>query len=240
MLLRCCYVSLLLCTAGAQGLGLDAGSLMPAKPIDRIRDLYAALALRDPHSAAHSQRTAQIAVAMGAGMNPAELYVLAVASLLHDIGKLSIPMRILNFKGRLSAEDWTRMQGHSAMSARLVRMAGLPLGDEIALAVRHHHENVDGSGYPDGLAGEQISLAGRIICLADAYDAISSARAYHRDRTHDETMGILSREVGRKCDAGVFERFRHEVEPCLRQSWPWPDEDRAVWEPIEAYLAAQH
>ncbi|OZI74033.1 HD-GYP domain-containing protein [Bordetella genomosp. 12] len=205
--------------------------------IGRIEALMQSLTERDPHTAGHSRRTARIAMALGEGarLDAAQSYVLGAAALLHDIGKLGVPARILDFKGRLDRADWARMQEHSVLGERIVRAAELPLGDQLARAVRHHHENVDGTGYPDGLAGEQIELAARMISLADAYDAISSARSYHGERTHAETMGILAGEVGRKCDAGVFELFVREVEPRLTGARPWPHAEAAAWQAIQRY-----
>ncbi|AKQ61174.1 HD domain-containing protein [Bordetella hinzii] len=218
---------------------------MPAAPVQagamgRMQGLIKALARRDPHTAGHSRRTAGIAMVLGesAGLDMAQSYVLGAAALLHDIGKLAVPIRILESRGRLDRVDWARMQGHSAMGARIVRAAALPLGEEIARAVRHHHENVDGSGYPDGLAGEEIALAARIISLADAYDAISSARSYHGERTHAQTMGILAGEVGRKCDPALFELFMREAEPRLAGRKSWPEREVAARRAIARYCAA--
>lgn len=183
----------------------------------RIQSILSVLRRRDAHTAVHAERTAHVAMLLGqaAGLEQDQQYVLATAALLHDIGKLSVPMRILEFRGRLGGDDWVRMQGHSAVGARIVQELHLPLGDEVAQAVRHHHESVDGSGYPDRLKGDEIALPARIISLADAYDAISSARSYHRQRSHEETMDILGGEIGRKCDGPLFELFRSEVVPRL-------------------------
>lgn len=218
--------------------GTPQEALQQATPLGRIQGLLQVLSRRDPHTASHARRTAQIAVALGQAcrLDSRDLYILSAAAQLHDIGKLAVPMRILEFKGRLDSVDWARMQGHSAMGARIVRMADLPHGEEVAAAVRQHHENVDGSGYPDGLKGEQISLAGRIVSLADAYDAISSARSYHRSRTHAEAMDILVAEIGCKCDAELFACFRAEVEPRLQGLHAWLDRDWAPEAALAAYL----
>lgn len=206
----------------------------------RIQAMQAVLQRRDPHTAVHTARTAHIAMLLGevAGLDAGQQYVLATAALLHDIGKLSVPMRILEFRGRLDGADWSRMQGHSAVGGRIVQTMGLPLGEQIAQAVRQHHESVDGSGYPDGLRGSEIVLPARIISLADAYDAISAARAYHRQRSHDETMDILAGEVGRKCDGELFALFRTDVVPQLLQDRCVSDPGQAAQQAIERYCRA--
>ncbi|AHV94083.1 HD-GYP domain-containing protein [Bordetella holmesii] len=209
----------------------------PADAMGRIRALMQALTERDPHTAAHSQRTARIAMALGeaACLGEADSYVLGAAALLHDIGKLGVPARILESKGKLEGMDWARMQEHSILGERVVRAADLPLGEQLARAIRHHHENIDGSGYPDGLSGEQIELSARMISLADAYDAISSARSYHGGHSHEQTMQILMGEVGRKCDPGLFALFVGEVAPRVTGARPWPEADDAAWRAIRCY-----
>jgi HD-GYP domain-containing protein (c-di-GMP phosphodiesterase class II) len=99
------------------------------------------------------------------------------------------------------------MKGHAATGADIIMHSAMPQRDLIALAVRHHHEHFDGSGYPAGLSGHDIPMLSRIISLADSYDALGDTRPYHPARSHAEIMRILNREAGSKCDPDMLRVF---------------------------------
>ena len=129
-------------------------------------------------TAQHSERVGALARSIGVeiGVEGVDLEVLHWAGLLHDIGKLAVPEEILTKPGRLTPEEWIQVQRHPAVGAELLRTISSGL-EPVAAAVRAHHEQWDGSGYPDGLAGEDIPLAGRIVTVADVYDALTHRRA---------------------------------------------------------------
>jgi len=143
-----------------------------------IRALVAAVDAKDPHTARHSERVSRIAVRLGEAMNlsPERLRTLEFAALLHDVGKIAVPEQILIKPGRLSAEEWEILKQHPVRSGEIVSEVGHLT--EVATIVRHHHERVDGLGYPDGLTGDAIPEFSRIITLADAYEALTCNRAY--------------------------------------------------------------
>ena len=133
--------------------------------------LTTALSLRDAYTQDHCGRVEAICTALGqrCGLAPAQLPALLDAARLHDIGKIGIPDHILFKPGRLDPDEWKIMQSHAEAGARICAELDRPDAALLAEIVRHHHENFDGSGYPDGLAGDEIPLGSRIICLADAY-----------------------------------------------------------------------
>ncbi|MCB1956888.1 MAG: HD domain-containing protein [Rhodocyclaceae bacterium] len=176
--------------------------------------LSVALGFRDEKTHRHSERVAEQAVALGArcGMAPRELAILRIAAAVHDIGKIGIPDNILSKQERLTAADWDSIRNHPVMGADILLACDFEGARELAEIVRHHHEAMDGSGYPDGLRGEAIPLGARIVSIVDAYDAMDEARAYHQRRPHDEIMAILEQESGSRRDPDILETFRQMVE----------------------------
>ncbi len=133
-------------------------------------------------TAEHSQRVGTIANAIGVelGLPDRELEVVHWAGLLHDIGKLAIPEEILSKPGPLTPEEWVEVRRHPSVGSDLLRTIS-PGFEPVAAAVRAHHERWDGTGYPDGLAGTDIPLGGRIVAVADVYDALTHPRSYRRN-----------------------------------------------------------
>ncbi len=155
-----------------------------------------AVEARDAYTGRHSRRVRRIALAVGAelGLDEGELEALAEAALLHDIGKLAVPDEILLKPSRLTDEEWALMRRHSVEGARMIdELGGF---DGVVPAVRHHHERYDGAGYPDGLAGEGIPLAARIIHAADAVDSMLTARVYRPARPARAALAELQRGAG--------------------------------------------
>ena len=147
-----------------------------------------------------------VALARACGLAEDELESIAVAARLHDLGKIATPDRVLFSPGRLENEDWEIMKSHAAVGADIIGQSDLPGRDQIALAVRHHHEHFDGSGYPDGLA-VMTSRCIRASFPGGFYDALGDARPYHPARTHAQIMLILHREAGAKCDPDLLRVF---------------------------------
>ena len=161
-------------------------------------------------TAQHSERVGSDARAIGVELRlpDDDLEILHWAGLLHDVGKLSVPEEILNKLDPLSPEDWITVRRHCAVGSDLLLTISPGLGP-IAAAVRSHHERFDGSGYPDGLVGTAIPLHGRIVAVADVFDALTHPRSY-RPRAYEATdaMEHLTSASGRLYDPDVVEAFR--------------------------------
>jgi putative nucleotidyltransferase with HDIG domain len=160
-----------------------------------------ALEAKDVYTRGHSERVAALArrIALAAGVAPGAADTVAQAGLLHDLGKIAIPERVLRKPGPLSEEEWAVMRRHPIVGAQIV--APLEFFADGAVIVRHHHERHDGSGYPDGLRGELIPLGARIVAVADVYDALTSDRPYRPSLARAEVVRCLEAEAGQTLDA---------------------------------------
>ncbi|QDW67817.1 HD domain-containing protein [Luteimonas granuli] len=176
--------------------------------------LSTALYLRDPYTQEHGGRVELLCVALArcCGTDEAEIGTLRAAARLHDIGKIGIPDHVLLKPGRLDASELEIMRRHAGAGARICEQLDRADAAMLARLVRHHHEWFDGSGYPDGLGGEDIPLGARIIGVVDSYDAMTSQRPYQPRRTHAEAMEIMHGERGIKSDPSVFDRFARMME----------------------------
>lgn len=154
------------------------------------------LAARDPALCAHSRRVGWLARGLGRALGlPVDcLVALDWAGRLHDLGKLGIPDAILFKPAALTPEEFERVKLHPRLSHELLRHQ--PLLDRTLPAVLHHHENHDGSGYPDGLCGDEIPLSARIMRLADSFDAMTSSRVYRARLSFDEALAELRAGAG--------------------------------------------
>ena len=159
-----------------------------------------ALEPKDVYTRGHSVRVSQLArqMALRAGLPHAAAETVGQAALLHDIGKIGVPEGILRKPGPLTAEEWEIMRRHPVTGAQIV--APLEFFDQGAVILRHHHERLDGSGYPDGLTGDGIPLGARIVAVADVYDALTSGRPYRASLSHADAIEILHDQAGRTLD----------------------------------------
>ena len=195
-------------------------SLMNAVPLDlnasahHFRALTLALAARDTSTNDHSLRTHLLSQALGrdCGLSLPSLGVLHTAALMHDIGKLAIPDRVLLKPGAFNDEERLAMQGHAEQGANILLGLNLEGMDMVAEAVRHHHEGFDGHGYPAKLAGESIPLLARIIAVADTYDATTTPRPYHPGRNHADAMRLIHDQAGAKFDPYLVNKFARLIE----------------------------
>lgn len=171
--------------------------------------LSVALHERDHYTRWHCERVDRLACELGmaCALSETELTTLRVSATLHDIGKIGISDRTLLKPTALDADDWAEMKTHSARGELIVCATLLPSAPEIGLIIRHHHEHFDGSGYPDGLAGENILPLSRMLSMADSYDAMATPRVYHRARSHDEIMAVLHAEEATKFDPFIMRKF---------------------------------
>lgn len=171
--------------------------------------LITALCERDIYTRGHCDRVCVLALELAKAIELQEedLEALRIASQLHDIGKIGIRDDILLKPGKLTYEEWEQIKAHSIYGERIIKDTFLSNKDEVALIVRHHHEAYDGSGYPDGLAGNEIPLCCRILLIVDAYDALTTRRSYHLAQPHSKAMDILAEESGTKLDPEIFAVF---------------------------------
>jgi HD-GYP domain-containing protein (c-di-GMP phosphodiesterase class II) len=166
---------------------------------------------KDDYTACHGEDVAVLAerVALRMRLSSASARDVRYAAMLHDLGKVAVPSEILLKPGPLTDEEWVTMRSHAAIGGELV--ARIDAFAHLAPAVRASHERWDGGGYPDGLAGEQIPLAARIIAACDTYDAIVTDRPYRPARTPQEACVELSRVAGTQLDASVVESLMAEL-----------------------------
>ncbi|MDX6407314.1 MAG: hypothetical protein QOE13_385 [Gaiellaceae bacterium] len=175
----------------------------------RVHALMQRLAEKDTSTEEHTRRVALRAVQVGEelGLPPGRLRALAIGGLLHDIGKLSVPNRILQKPGALEEEEFAVIKRHPEWGIKLLReLGGFKAAEEL---VRSHHERLDGKGYPRGLSGSEIALDTRILTVCDVYDALVSPRVYRAAWSHEAALGLLREESGTAFDERCVTALEH-------------------------------
>jgi len=177
-----------------------------------VSSLVNALESKDPYTEGHSEKVCRYALLLAdaAGISAEERGKIKTAALLHDLGKIGIPDKILHKKGQLTDEEFAFIKEHEVMSTKILE----PLEEfkEVLPYILHHHENYDGSGYPHGLAGNFIPLGARIIAIADVYDALTTGRDYREALSVEKAIGILREMKGKRLDPELVETFLAIVE----------------------------
>jgi PAS domain S-box-containing protein len=173
--------------------------------IDLAETISRALESRDPYTAGHQRNVAKLAHLVGEkmGLDEDRLQGLYIGGLLHDIGKISIPASILTKLGKLTEEEWALIRAHPKQGYTILKDSKLPW-PVIEMAL-HHHERLDGSGYPDGISGDELSLEVRILAVCDVVEAMSSHRPYRPARTVKEVLEEINNGRGTKYDASVVD-----------------------------------
>jgi len=171
-----------------------------------LEQLATALEYRDPYTHGHSRRVARhsATIAKRMGLRREEMDRIRTAAAIHDIGKVEIPTEVLHKAGGLTDEEFAVIKEHPVEGARMTRALDDP---ELTRIVRHHHERLDGGGYPDGLAGSDVPIGARIIAVADTFDAITSTRPYREARNHRQALAVLKKEAGTQLDPGAVRAF---------------------------------
>jgi hypothetical protein len=177
--------------------------------LEVVRRLARAAEWRDEDTGEHIERIGLLSerLALAAGLSAGEAETLRHAAVLHDVGKIGVPDRVLLKPGKLDPEEWAIMRTHAEIGASMLSGSPSPLvqlGEEIA---RTHHERWDGSGYPNGLRGEEIPLVGRIVAICDVFDALRSRRPYKQPWSLDEALTEIAAQRGRHFDPALVDLF---------------------------------
>ena len=175
--------------------------------------LARAMAVRDGATCDHARRVQKHALTLArqAGVtDQAALGAIGPAALLHDVGKLAIPDRLLDKPGPLTRAEYAIVQQHAVIGSDILTAAGFP--GAVALIVRHHHERWDGSGYPDGLRGESIPVVARVLAIVDCYDALMSDRPYRRALSHGRAVKMIAEQRAIMYDPAITDVFLRVVE----------------------------
>lgn len=171
--------------------------------LQSLKSLMKALEAKDPYTAQHSARVAKFSVLLGerVGLPPEELKLLEKGALMHDLGKIGVPDKVLNKPSALEDDEFKQMKSHPVTTAKI--MKPLSRFKEFAQIAAWHHERWDGKGYPDGLAGEGIPILARIVCIADTWDAMTGDRVYRKGMSQEKALSILVNEK----DSGQWDPF---------------------------------
>lgn len=180
--------------------------------IDLAQTVSRALACRDPYTAGHEKRVADLAFLVGKkmGLDENRLEGLYIGGLLHDIGKIAIPESILSKPGELNEEEWNLIRTHAKRGYEILKDTKLPW--PVADMAVHHHERLDGSGYPHGISGDELSLEVRILSVCDVVEAMSSHRPYRPAKSRADMLAEISGGRGTKYDAVVVDIVMQVIE----------------------------
>ena len=175
--------------------------------IGTLHALTTSIDAKDQYTRGHSERVAMMArqLAIAAGIHEQEVERIYLAALIHDLGKIGVPEAVLTKPGKLTAQEFEIIKQHPEIGARII--AGIRPMQDLVPGVLYHHERFGGGGYPHGLVGQQIPIMGRIIGLADAYDAMSSDRAYRHPMPHNQVLTEIRRCSGSQFDPQLTGRF---------------------------------
>ena len=193
----------------------DGGIHAKRNGLSAVYALVSTVETRDPYIYGHSRKvnTYAVALAEAIGLSPDEVSKVSTAALLHDIGKIGIPDKVLNKKGKLNEEDWEAIKAHPRLGANIV--GNIPNLVPCVSSILHHHERWDGGGYPEGLKGEEIPIEARILAIADSFEAMTSARPYRPALSLEEVIKELQKGAGIQFDPKLVEVFIGIIEAGL-------------------------
>lgn len=187
----------------------ETQKVLQERNLQIISTLAEAIEIKDTSTYGHSDRVVSLALELAKELNitdPADLEAVRFGALLHDVGKIGIPEHILNKPGRLTFEEFEIMKKHPIYGEKIIK--NISGWDLVADVVRHHHENIDGSGYPDGLKDGEISIRAQIVSIVDVFAALIEERPYRPAMSVEEALRIMSQEmVGVKFDPKLYEAF---------------------------------
>lgn len=172
----------------------------------------ASIESKDRYTAGHCDRVARYTcmLAEAVGLAEKELSTLRIGAFLHDVGKTAVPAPVLNKAGKLDEGEWELMKSHTVVGDEMIAELHFPW--DIRPIVRSHHERWDGTGYPDGLGGEDIPLTARILCVADVFDALTTTRSYRAALSRSEALQIMADEAGHGLDPSLYDVFASRIQ----------------------------
>jgi HD superfamily phosphohydrolase YqeK len=197
-----------------------------------LRVLCQAVETKDFYTRGHSERVSRgsVMIARAIGMRPERVEAIRFAGMLHDVGKLGVPTKVLQKTGKLTEEEYAAIQLHPMRGLEIIREIGFL--DEALAGIMHHHERIDGRGYPMGLAGDEIPEFARVLAVADAFDCMTSTRSYRGARSLAEAVAELRRCSGTQFDPAFVDALVAAVE---RAGWETPEVPvPPAGEPVEA------
>ena len=197
-----------------------------------VRALVNAVDQKDEYTSGHSMRVAYYATSLAReiGLDAGEIQMLQWSALLHDVGKIGIRDEVLKKPGKLTVEEFAHIQEHPVRSFQVVR--GVPQLAKALDGILYHHERYDGSGYPEGLAGETIPLQARIVQVADIFDALTSTRSYRAAHEWSKALDILREEAGQTIDAALQQVFDKMIRSRVSKA---PDEWQKMFDCAERF-----
>lgn len=188
------------CADSAQGQATTFG-------LSLLEALARTMTARDESMHGHADRVRRYAVALAGEVCLGDhrlIEAIDAAARVHDLGKLGIPDRLLQKPGPLTRDEYEQVKQHALIGADILAAVGFP---DLAVIVRHHHENVDGTGYPDGLRGDDIPMGARVLAIVDCYDALTSDRPYRSALSHASAMAMIQERRGTMYDPEVTDAF---------------------------------
>jgi HD superfamily phosphohydrolase YqeK len=199
--------------------------------------LCQAVETKDFYTRGHSDRVSRgsVMIAREIGMRGERVEAIRYAGMLHDVGKLGVPTKVLQKTGKLTEEEYAAIQLHPMRGLDIVREIGFL--DEALAGIMHHHERIDGRGYPMGLAGDEIPEFARVLAVADAFDSMTSTRSYRGARTVDEAIKELRKWSGTQFDPAFVEAF---VAALKREGWQRPEPEVLATDDLPAVTAQDH
>jgi len=179
---------------------------------EALKALASAVDAKDPYTARHSMRVTRLSLILAdaIGLNGDDKYLLELSAWMHDVGKIGVPDNLLTKPSRLTREEFEIVKVHAVKGAEIVGQ--IEELTRVADVIRHHHERLDGLGYPDGLRGEAIPLLSRIILVADSFDAMTSDRSYRRGPGREKAFAELRQYAGTQFDPDLVKSFISKVE----------------------------
>lgn len=180
---------------------------------------------RSNETANHVRRVAEFSQILAAknGMSEEDVNLIRMASPMHDVGKIGIPDTILNKPGRLTVEEFEIIKRHTILGHEILKHSSRPIMKAAAIVAHEHHERWDGKGYPRGLAGEEIHIFGRILCITDVFDALGSDRVYKKAWSLDKILELFKAERGKQFDPKLTDIFLDNLDDFLAVKEAYPD-----------------
>jgi len=202
-----------------------------------VSALCQAVETKDFYTRGHSDRVSRgsVMIAREIGMHTERVEALRYAGMLHDVGKLGVPTRVLQKTGKLTDEEYAAIQLHPMRGLEIVREIGFL--DEALAGIMHHHERIDGRGYPMGLAGDEIPEFARVLAVADAFDSMTSTRSYRGARPVAEAVDELRKWSGAQFDPAFVDAF---VAAVRREGWQQPDVPLPPPDEVDTIAAQDH